>query len=457
MAEFATLQHATYTEAEWTAWNGILLAGQIGFSSDALYSGTDQMKYKVGNGTDTWTNLDYMPEPTGFTGGSLTSALNEAKGSDIASASTTDIGAATGNYVKVTGTTTITALGTIQAGTRRIVEFTGILTLTHNGTSLILPTGANITTAAGDVATFVSLGSGNWKCVNYMRADGSSLAGGTKTYGTEMYAVASGTDTYTATLSPAPTAYTTGMQVRIKIPNANTVTNPTLNLNSLGAKTIKALNSTALQIGAFSANGDYLFVYDGTDFILQAGIQDRKDVNYYKRKGTTAPERWYTSCDKGAVISTAARARNQYVAVPVIFSEKITLDRIGAEITSIGDAASLVRLGIYADNGNVYPGSLVLDAGTIAGDSATAQAITINQTLESGLYWFVYVHNSVANITFRVSGAVYGVLGFASTIGATPGSVIIDSAAYSTLPSTFTTGITPSSQATPLITFRASS
>lgn len=330
MAEFATLQHATYTEAEWTAWNGILLAGQIGFSSDALYSGTDQMKYKVGNGTDTWTNLDYVPEPSSATsiyitarnttgstinkgevvyisgansqyptiskakadaettsrligiaavsianntnaannvllmgvienidtsafsngdavyvsaatagaitatapsspnylanvgvvtyshasngkilirpeqpiadntslgtsnrvapsqnavksyadakvGSAMTQAINEAKGADIASAATTDIGSATGNYVKVTGTTTITALGTIQAGTRRIVEFTGILTLTHNATSLILPTGANITTAAGDVATFVSLGSGNWKCVNYMRYDGTSL------------------------------------------------------------------------------------------------------------------------------------------------------------------------------------------------------------------------------------------------------------------------------------------
>lgn len=103
-------------------------------------------------------------------------AVNEAQGSDIASATTTDIGAATGNYVNVTGTTTITGLGTVQAGTRRIVNFTGALTLTHNATSLILPTAANITTAAGDTAVFVSLGSGNWKCVSYDRASGAALA-----------------------------------------------------------------------------------------------------------------------------------------------------------------------------------------------------------------------------------------------------------------------------------------
>ncbi len=103
-------------------------------------------------------------------------AINEAKGADIASATTTDIGAATGNYINITGTVTITGLGTIQAGTRRIVTFGGILTLTYNGTSLILPTGQNITTAAGDTAEFVSLGSGNWKCTEYLRANGAPVS-----------------------------------------------------------------------------------------------------------------------------------------------------------------------------------------------------------------------------------------------------------------------------------------
>ena len=122
-------------------------------------------------------DIDLAPNGTGaviLTG----SALNLVKAADIASGSTTDIGAVEGNYVNITGTTTITALGTVQAGTQRWVQFDGILTLTHNGTSLILPTSANITTAAGDTALFISLGSGNWICAAYLRADGSALAGG---------------------------------------------------------------------------------------------------------------------------------------------------------------------------------------------------------------------------------------------------------------------------------------
>lgn len=99
------------------------------------------------------------------------------QGANIASASTVDLATATGNSLTVTGTTTITSFGTVQEGAVFALTFAGALTLTYNATSLILPTAANITTAAGDVAQFVSLGSGNWKCTGYLRADGSALVG----------------------------------------------------------------------------------------------------------------------------------------------------------------------------------------------------------------------------------------------------------------------------------------
>lgn len=103
--------------------------------------------------------------------------IDTSKATDVAShATTADIGAANGNRVDITGTTGITAFPAARAGVIRLVRFTGILTLTHNATSLDLPTGANITTAAGDRAIFVSKGSGNWECFSYQRADGTALA-----------------------------------------------------------------------------------------------------------------------------------------------------------------------------------------------------------------------------------------------------------------------------------------
>lgn len=96
-------------------------------------------------------------------------------GSDIASASTTDLGAVKGSYHNITGTTTITSFGTVSAGISKWLKFAGALVLTHNATSLILPSGANITTAAGDACKAVSLGSGNWIVTSYSRATGRPL------------------------------------------------------------------------------------------------------------------------------------------------------------------------------------------------------------------------------------------------------------------------------------------
>lgn len=95
----------------------------------------------------------------------------------IASAATTDIGTKTASYLAVSGTTTITALGTPTNKTEYTLKFDGALTLTHNATSLILPGGANITTAAGDVGKFRHEGSGNWRCVSYTRANGTPVVG----------------------------------------------------------------------------------------------------------------------------------------------------------------------------------------------------------------------------------------------------------------------------------------
>ena len=76
----------------------------------------------------------------------------------------------------ITGTTTITSLGTVSAGIRKWVTFQDTLTLTHNVTSLRLPSATSITTAFGDTACFESLGSGNWVCLDYSRYNGQQVS-----------------------------------------------------------------------------------------------------------------------------------------------------------------------------------------------------------------------------------------------------------------------------------------
>lgn len=96
-------------------------------------------------------------------------AAGAFKETDVASASTCNIGTAATSKVRITGTVTITSLGT-SANRMRYVRFEGILTLTHHATNLILPGGANITTAADDTMTVFSDVSGHWRVWTYQRA-----------------------------------------------------------------------------------------------------------------------------------------------------------------------------------------------------------------------------------------------------------------------------------------------
>lgn len=102
-------------------------------------------------------------------------ALNEAPVVTLASAATVNIGAATANTINISGTVAITAFDTIAAGAVRRLVFEGALTLTHSTGSLILPGASNIITAAGDVAEFVSIGGGSWRCIGYQKASGTPL------------------------------------------------------------------------------------------------------------------------------------------------------------------------------------------------------------------------------------------------------------------------------------------
>jgi hypothetical protein len=87
-----------------------------------------------------------------------------------------------GYFNLITSTTSITAFAftTDKAGRTANIRFNTARTLTHNGTSLIIPGGANITTAAGDIMGIRSLGSGNFVVEWYTKADGTPLVGGTE-------------------------------------------------------------------------------------------------------------------------------------------------------------------------------------------------------------------------------------------------------------------------------------
>lgn len=98
----------------------------------------------------------------------------------------------------------------------------------------------------------------------------------------------------------------------------------------------------------------------------------------------------------GVITGTLAPSENAARAMPFWLPAPRHADRIGVEVTSAGEAGSVVRLGIYADGDEESkPGDLIVDAGTIAGDGATGfKAVTISEDLPAGLVWLVVVAQS---------------------------------------------------------------
>ncbi|MYN42747.1 hypothetical protein GTP55_25720 [Duganella sp. FT109W] len=125
------------------------------FGTVASYSGTTlTMTITKTEGTGTFNDWTISPAgaygPTGGTaGGQLTSALDEKKGADLASAATIDPWSTGGNLVSLTGSAAITAIANApQAGAKRTLLVVGAPSITASANLVVK--GGSLSLAAGD-------------------------------------------------------------------------------------------------------------------------------------------------------------------------------------------------------------------------------------------------------------------------------------------------------------------
>lgn len=78
-------------------------------------------------------------------------------------------------------------------------------------------------------------------------------------------------DAITLTHSPAFTAYATGMEIRFKAGASNTGA-VTVNVDGIGAKSLKTMAGAALASGDLVLGRIYTAAYDGTDFLLREAV-----------------------------------------------------------------------------------------------------------------------------------------------------------------------------------------
>ena len=157
-----------------TQGDDLMIAAGTGITAETTADGTVTITNTVSGGIASLA-ADTTPQLGGFLDANGNYMQTE-KGADIVSASPLVI-TTVGDYFDVTGTTNF-AVMTVAADRQFTLQFDGVLTMTHHATNLDLPSEANITTAAGDVATFQSTGSNTVQCINYSRADGTAIVGG---------------------------------------------------------------------------------------------------------------------------------------------------------------------------------------------------------------------------------------------------------------------------------------
>lgn len=176
------------------------------------------------------------------------------------------------------------------------------------------------------------------------------------------YAIAGGTNSYTATINGYTLAE--GKTIRIKFTNANTGAS-TLNINSFGAKSILKGNGNNLSSGNIKAGQICNLVYTGSVFQLlgeggEYGTATAPDVLQGKTIGTEEGLVTGTMPNHGAVNETLV-SNNQEYTIPSGYHNG--LGKIKAVITGL--VASVIKAGTTV--GGIL-GTFTSDANAVAGD-----------------------------------------------------------------------------------------
>lgn len=98
--------------------------------------------------------------------------------------------------------------------------------------------------------------------------------------------------------------------------------------------------------------------------------------------------RWYrTNPNLNAAPSDLSLVADRLYVAQLYVGQSVAIDRIGVWMTAAGTTGSVLRFGIYRDNGG--PGALVSDLGTLSATTGTNVLLTktISAILPAGLAW----------------------------------------------------------------------
>lgn len=149
---------------------------------------------------------------------------------------------------------------------------------------------------------------------------------------------------------------------------------------------------------------------------METGIEDADtrvtaaEAALNVRKGPPLPtgltNAWFYAANMGAGLNSTGLANEVLRVIPVKLSYPVTIDGLSIYVQVAGEATSVFRFGIYADDGSGFPGALILDAGTVATATTGNKILAIAAlALQPGLYWFGGVIQAAPTTTPALNSA----------------------------------------------------
>jgi hypothetical protein len=219
---------------------------------------------------------------------------------------------------------------------------------------------------------------------------GLSLSGGTLSAsslaGSILHGTASGTDTYTVTITGA-TAYSDGDAYLIRFTNGNT-TSATLNINGFGAVQLYRNNDGQVIGGDILANGEMLCIYNSTSNIFQCiGVAPNTLLAYVTNAETTTITRGQPVYVSGGV--------GDRIKVKLAYN---TTDSTSAQTIGVVSTASIAanQKGIIIvqgqlDNLNLFPTSTWADGDYIYLGATPGSITNVKPVAPNHLVYLGYV------------------------------------------------------------------
>jgi len=164
--------------------------------------------------------------------------------------------------------------------------------------------------------------------------------------------------------------------------------------------------------------------------------------------------RYFTASEGATAITTLALTANRLYAIPFFCPQTFVMGQIDIYVSTAGTGNA--RMGIYEDNGKVYPGKLLLDAGEVSIASTGVKGITVTKKLRGGkLYWLALVSNGTPTVRASAVGSNLSIFfGLDSTLGTAWGTFYYVSFTYAALPNPFTSGATIATGSMPNVYMR---